>query len=59
MSDVQLSALSPYKLAMEFRAVAAERCASWSEADRRQRRLDRIAAEMDARDVRLEDWASR
>lgn len=49
--------LSDYELAMLFRSVATERCRSHAEDDERQAELGRIGAAMDARDVRLEDWA--
>jgi len=52
-----LEALTPYELAMTYRDVATERCTTWEQDDRRQRYLARISAEMDRRDVRLEDWA--
>lgn len=52
-----LRAFTPYELAMAFRLVATEPCTSWEEDDRRQRYLARLSAEMDRRDVRLEDWA--
>ena len=54
-----LEAFTPYELAMIFRDVATERCTTWEQDDRRQRYLARISAEMDRRDVRIEDWAGR
>lgn len=50
--------LSPYQLATEYRSLCQVRCTTWQEDDQRQTDLDAIGAEMDRRDVRLEDWAN-
>lgn len=48
--------LTPYELAMLFHELATQRCTSFEEDLQRQLDMEAVGAEMDRRDVRLEDW---
>lgn len=50
------ASLSPYELAMLFHELATQRCTSWEEYIARQVEMEAVSAEMERRDVRLEDW---
>lgn len=49
--------LTPYELAALFHEIATWRCTSQEEAFEKGDLLETVGAEMDRRDVRLEDWA--
>jgi hypothetical protein len=57
--EAKYASLSGYDLAALFHEVATEKCTSWEQDVERQIELEQIAAVMDLRGVRLEDWDLR